>query len=295
MIICFFSGEDSHNLSEWHGLLQALGIQVVLYRMDADWESDTYFIDSILTCSNYLIIVSNKVIQTAWFKFLSGFCLGKHCQLFLYLMEPDIRLPLYLEFAKYGSTPDELKNHLIGMDEQLKREKQIESAKYDLSEQGIHYTPLHFFLCIERNYLTAVHQFLIAGTSPDAFDDNGIPALCLAARLSHNDICSLLLEYQCDINVISKDNGNNALMEAATHRNFSLAKILIERHINLDVQSKNGQTALMLAVGTRSQEIVELLLKAKANTEFKDVLGMTAGQYAKTFKYKEIFELFEQD
>lgn len=192
----------------------------------------------------------------------------------------------------WTACPD--KKDLIRVLEQWKTDLVREKAENALQTRGSWRTPDHFAEAVEKGDESLVALFLESGLSPDLTDRKGVPLICLAAREGHTDIGTRLIEAGADVNAVSPDRNNNALMDASAGGNGELVKKLISAGSRLDIQSKNDQTALMLAVGINNPEIVEALLDAGADIDLKDVLGMTAFQYAKILGFGAIVALFEK-
>jgi ankyrin repeat protein len=92
-----------------------------------------------------------------------------------------------------------------------------------------------------------------------------------------NSCVEKILDLGADINVIDKQNhGHTALMIAILYRNRDMAKLLITRGADVNIQSFDKETALMRATDQKDTELVELLIGAKANVNDQDKSKQTA-------------------
>jgi uncharacterized protein len=271
-----------------------LQINPLSYCIKDSWEDDQAFLDIVTSNEFFFIITTKDIFEEKWFKFVIGYCLGKECSLFLFLNEPVFRIPEHLSFINFGSTLEQMSSFYRESFISWKKKNDLKEVKNKISEMGLYLTPYHFFNCIEKKDIEAVTLYLKADFNPDTRNEKGATAFNYAIRLGYNEIAKLLMKYNCDIFAVSLDSGNNAIMDASANKNFEMAKILIDKGIDLNVQSKNDQTALMLAVGRNDEKTVELLLQSGADTKIKDVIDMTAFMYAEILKYKNILKLLEK-
>jgi uncharacterized protein len=275
-------------------ILKQFEINIIHCFIKEDWENDRSFFDIISNNQYFFIITTKKSFNEKSFKFIVGYCLGKNCSLYLYLTETDIVIPEKLSFIRYSYDLLNLTEYYNEILNQWKKKNEINTYKNLLTEKGLYFTPYHFFNCIEKDDFEAVSYFLKAEYSPDIINEKGVSAFNYAVRYNKIKIAKLLIEYNCDIYYISKDNHHNSLMEAAVNGNNEFCEYLITRSIDLNVQSKNDQTALMIAAGRNDEVVVELLLKSGADTGIKDVLDMTVTMYAEILKYKGIISLLKK-
>lgn len=82
-----------------------------------------------------------------------------------------------------------------------------------------------------------------------------------------------LIELKADLNVIRKNNGYTALMEAVDNDDEVASIKLIKAGADVNLQSYDGSTALMFA---KDYEIAESLVKNHAEINLVDNLGQTA-------------------
>jgi len=92
----------------------------------------------------------------------------------------------------------------------------------------------------------AVQRLLQQGTSADAKDDAGEPAICYAAAYGHDTVILLLAQARANLNARDA-SGGTALMEAATNGNVGCTELLLRCGADVRAASKGGWTALMSA------------------------------------------------
>ena len=92
----------------------------------------------------------------------------------------------------------------------------------------------------------AVQRLLQQGTSADAKDDAGEPAICYAAAYGHDTVILLLAQARANLNARDA-SGGTALMEAATNGNVGCTELLLRCGADVGAASKGGWTALMSA------------------------------------------------
>lgn len=135
----------------------------------------------------------------------------------------------------------------------------------------------------------AVGLLLQGGADVNAADNTGVTPL-IAASMNDAAVAKLLLAKGADANARANVGPSaTALMGAAYNGNAELTRLLLARHVELDVVSadrsgtvKNGPvlfgnvTALHMATTSGSAEVVKLLLDAGAAVDTPDVRGMSA-------------------
>jgi ankyrin repeat protein len=107
-------------------------------------------------------------------------------------------------------------------------------------------------------------------------------------------LADMLMSTGADVNMVSLDRGNTALMDAASVGDTDIISDILRRNPALDIRSKNGQSALILALGGKHEEAGALLIAAGCDIGQTDQLGMSAEGYAKLFKLEKILELIEK-
>jgi hypothetical protein len=80
-------------------------------------------------------------------------------------------------------------------------------------------------------------------------------------NLRYPCIVRALLDYGCDINLRTLEDGYTALMVAAKQGRLETVRILLERGVNVNLVSKHGMTALDCAITVEAGPITRLLLQ----------------------------------
>ncbi len=102
------------------------------------------------------------------------------------------------------------------------------------------------------------------GIDINAVDEDGNTALMLAASLAKIDIVKALLNAGADVNMKNKKH-NTVLIIAAWHGQINMVVALLAKGADVSVKDKYGNTALKIATVIRvNKEIARMLLKAGA-------------------------------
>ena len=89
------------------------------------------------------------------------------------------------------------------------------------------------------------------------------------------DAVKTAISQGTDINYQDPTSGSTALILAANYGFVDIAKFLIEKGADVDLQAKNGTSPLMAAAGS-SEDIFRLLIEKNADIKAKDESGTTA-------------------
>jgi len=168
-----------------------------------------------------------------------------------------------------------------------------------------------FFRAVRTDDADSVASLLQRGFDPNAHDEGGQTAICLAVREKSDRVIDVLLKHpQLDINSrngvgetalmlvalqgrlelaqrliqqgasISQD-GWNPLHYAATGPEPKIVALLLQRGAPIEARSPNGTTALMMAAGYGSEESVTLLLAQHADATTRNERGLNASDFAR--------------
>jgi len=174
-----------------------------------------------------------------------------------------------------------------------------------------------FFTFIDADRAQEIEVLLNKGFDPNTVNEEGVPALILAAqKKSFNAIVVLVKDKKTNLNVVSKES-ENTLMLAAIQNQIEIAKLLIEQGADvnkpgwtplhyaatkgyidimrlliehsayLDAESPNGTTPLMMAAYYGTPQAVKLLLEEGADPLIKNKLGLSAMDFAKQSTHKD--------
>ena len=166
-----------------------------------------------------------------------------------------------------------------------------------------------FVKAVTQNQAGEVTALLKRGIDPNTPDQNGLPALHLAARDGSLDVVKTLVAAGADLNrrnaggetaiMLAAIQGHLATVEfllgkeaqinhpgwtpliyAATAGKNEVIKLLIENHAYIDSTSPNGSTPLMMAVRGGHVTTVKLLVEEDADVLVKNEAGESALSWA---------------
>jgi hypothetical protein len=145
-----------------------------------------------------------------------------------------------------------------------------------------------FLKAVRVGDLDGVRKGLTKGISPNAADDEGRPALHLAALYGQGAAAQLLLAAGADVNGHSPSYCY-PLHEAAFRGDVDLVRALITAGADTNVViNGNGRTALHWAVDKGFTPVIEALLQAGARTDIANHDGRTPLDLAKAHVLKFI-------
>ena len=166
-------------------------------------------------------------------------------------------------------------------------EQTPESARKELGQLGVAYSPQAFITSLTNNDLVAVQLFLTAGMDPNTTSPQGIPALLIATmncdgklredKKTHADIAKALLANKANVNVVHELHppqlvpfGNRrwtALSLATRLECHDLMQHLLRHGANVNRVDESGETLLMDAASRNLKESVQILLNAGAEID----------------------------
>jgi ankyrin repeat protein len=243
------------------------------------------------------VIITNGPLQydelekpeLSWLYFITGYCMGREKPFCQFVLHPNkvhglstAITQVYEDSVLLSYVRDE---YAIWIHHQ-----QVTEAKDRIISSGLGLKEDSMAKQVVLGNMSVVKDFLTIGFSPDATDVQGTPLIILALRNGKESMFSLLLTSGSNLDAKSEDRGSTALMEAALKGSSDLVRLLIDKGVDLDTQSKNGQTALMLAVGEAQTMVALQLIYAGADVTIKDQLGMTAEKYASLFGHTQIVD-----
>jgi ankyrin repeat protein len=118
-------------------------------------------------------------------------------------------------------------------------------------------------------------------SSVNAVAPDGFFALGLAAFFSHTDIVQWLLDNGADVNQAAANPQRVTALHAAVARgNLPLARVLLERGANPNVQQMTGLTPLHEAAANGHIELVHLLVERGAQINAQTDAGRTPTEFA---------------
>ncbi len=291
-VLVLYKSVDSDIAEQISLICKASISEVTLYPYKSAWRNDLH--EKLESHDVAVAVVDRDFFKYAAAVFVSGYATGGKKPLVLFMKE-QYRVSGYMK----GLPAIRNLRSLTGIlqEELAKAERSVlrEEAEKKLGSMGVPFTPEAFIDTVREGAIDAVKQFLEAGFSPDLTNERGVPLLCIAARNRHRAVVIQLLQKGADVNAVSKDRGNTALMDAAAEKDSDLVKDLIESGADLNVKNKTGQSALILAAGQKAEDIAVQLIGAGASVEAKDALGMTAEKYAKLYNLSSLLKALEPD
>ncbi len=289
-VLLLYKSGDIDTAEQVSLICKASVSEVTLYPYKSAWRNDLY--DKLESHDIVVAVVDRDFFKYAAAVFVSGYAAGSKKPLVLF-MKDQYRLPGYMKELPAIRNLRSLTGILQEELEKAERALLREEAEKKLGAMGVPFTPEAFMNTVREGEIDAVEQFLRAGFSPDLTDERGVPLLCMAARNRHRGVVEQLLRKGADVNAVSKDRGNTALMDAAAEKDIDLVKDLIESGTDLNIKNKAGQSALILAAGQKAEDIAVLLIRAGASDTAKDALGMTAEKYAKLYNLSSVLKALE--
>lgn len=146
-----------------------------------------------------------------------------------------------------------------------------------------------------KGHTEIVKLLLEKGADVNAKTNKGITALMLAAEQNHIEITKILLAKGTDINAKTTDNGQTALMTAATESGHTaIVRLLLENGAEINIKNNKGATALLVAACTGDNEMVNILLEKGADVNASTENGLTALLIAAQNGHTKVVELLEK-
>lgn len=122
---------------------------------------------------------------------------------------------------------------------------------------------------------TTVRRLIEEGKSPNAaYEENGVTALMLAARMGHADVVDVLLRAGATADATG-DRGTTALMEAASRGHAAIVERLLKAGARPNRERGKAGRPLLAATVGGYDEVVDVLLEAGAEPNFENPHGWT--------------------
>jgi len=147
---------------------------------------------------------------------------------------------------------------------------------------------------VEREAKLAEAETLVREAGADAIgwaDDEGEPAICIAARRGALGAVKALLDAGADANTAAPHSLMTPLIRAAEGGHVDVVKLLLENGADVNAQAAGRFTALTAAVDYADPELVRVLLEAGAQARVKPADGRTAARRVRGPYAKEITAL----
>lgn len=145
-----------------------------------------------------------------------------------------------------------------------------------LLTKGVKFTPNALINAAEATRRSAntlnVFQFLVDDLKikPTKLSKNGESVLhLLAKKENQSDIVLYFISKGVNVNSIDK-KGNTALMNAASGRDITLVKMLLDLGAKVNIVNTKGESALTQAVKSSTVEVISILLERGASIGIED-------------------------
>lgn len=153
-------------------------------------------------------------------------------------------------------------------------------------------TPLQH--AVMRNHVPSVQVLLERGADIEEKNKEGYTSLALAIAEAKFEVAKLLLDKGAHFDTTAGPDAVTPLMIAASQvspgegaiflpgstRPIDLARELIQKGADVNIQSKSGATALMIAAARNVAPMIGLLIQAGAKPGLKSAQGQTAADIA---------------
>lgn len=130
-------------------------------------------------------------------------------------------------------------------------------ASIDLVNNNL-YTPI--MLAVEKKHISVVQYLLMAHAQLNVKSEEGMTCLHLAACGGNIFLCKLILENAGHKINVQDEGGWTPLVWAAEHKNYGIAKLLLDRGADANIVDKEKNIALHWAAFSGCVEIAQTLL-----------------------------------
>lgn len=287
----FYDKQDIDFLLQFTPISEALFIEHKGCDVDRLWEpgTDCEFLEKLIEAHNILVVLSSASKNSKWVTYIMGFAAGSDKNCHYFSMNEDIK-EWSSQYSKSNSM-SELTEYYNNYNNQWFQEAAIQIARRTLTDMNQDVTLTAFVEAVKEGNSLLAGIYLEAGFKPDDADKDGVPLICWAARKRRLSLIQLLMWAGADINAVSVDRDNTALIDAVSEDDYEIVTYILEYNPSLENKSKNGQTALTIASGHNNVEIVRILVEQGASADTVDKLGMSPISYAKMQQNEEIIKL----
>jgi len=151
-----------------------------------------------------------------------------------------------------------------------------------------------FMQALKKQDFYGIKTNVLKGANVNARDDDGTPALVIAAGMGEAGVVRFLIEQGANVDATSTSTKETALMRAATNGDKFSTAILLYFKASPNLGDKLGETALMKAVKSGDTDVIKLFIDAKADVTVEDNTGHTALDYAKNSRKSSIVKLLTE-
>jgi ankyrin repeat protein len=141
---------------------------------------------------------------------------------------------------------------------------------------------------IERNDRDTIHRLLSGMRNLNEEGDEGETALMAAASAGNLEVVRFLIDEGADVNYQTDAYFYSALQRASTMGHNEVVRILLAAGAEVDAVDDWQHNSLMRAAENGHEETVQILLEHNANPTLIDDRGKTAAQLAQDAGHEEI-------
>ncbi|OQY33870.1 MAG: hypothetical protein B6241_06560 [Spirochaetaceae bacterium 4572_59] len=294
-ITIFCSLERKQVLLELIPLFEDMFIESHAYFPTNEWNYSAVqeVLKGLEYSDHYLIIPDTHDLKSQWLAFVMGFGGYNHKQIFMNITkDPEfMKFKDLLNMYPISTNKEELKETLEIIIPVWDKDSRARIARKALEKSLNEHAFEGFAMAVEKGDRFMVGVYLEADFDVNKESLKNVTLLGLAARNGYLGILKILVNAGANINQVSSDRNNTALMDAASEGHTEIITYLIDNGAELEIISKSGQTALVLSVGNKQIDAAKILLKAGSNPETKDFLGFSARKYAQLHEMNELLTL----
>ena len=291
----FYDRQDINFLLKFFPISEEYFIEHSSCAMEQDWTpgKNPDFFEKISCSENVLIVISGKMLESRWIPFILGYIIGKNLNCHIFSL--DSELPDWSRLFNVSGTIGELFEYYRIFNGEWFEKEAIKIARKTLVDLYRDITLTSFVEVVKEGDCLLAGIYLEAGFKATDRDRSGVPVICWAARKRKLPMFRLLMQAGADINAVSGDRNDTALIDAVSEDDYEIVSFILNYEPDLEIKSKNGQTALIIASGHNNLEIVELLIEKGADRMTKDKLGMSALSYARLQQRGDILKILKED
>lgn len=146
---------------------------------------------------------------------------------------------------------------------------------------------------LKKGDLYGIKTNALKGANVNAKNDDGVPALVLAADMRSAGVVKFLIEQGAHVNVATSREKETALMRSVANGDKTSVAVLLYYGADPNMGDRLGETALMKAARLGENEIIDLLIEGGADLHLGDNTGLTALDYAKRARKRRTADQLE--
>lgn len=147
---------------------------------------------------------------------------------------------------------------------------------------------------LKKGDMYGIKTNALKGANVNARNDDGEPALLIAAGMRQAGVVKFLIEQGAHVNAASSKDKETPLMRAVEQADRTSVAVLLYYGADPDIGDSLGETPLMKAARLGHKDLIELLIEANADLHLGDNTGLTALDYAKRARKRQIVKQLEE-